>query len=516
MPAAVPSVDSLTLEEKLGQVFLSRSPREFGTEGRDLLERGLVSGFINNGHLTADEISQLQERSPIPLLVASDMEMGAQASDMSAVTPMPCQMAIAAFAGDAEAYEWAAMAAREAREAGINYVLGPVGDMVLDRTSTFVNLRSFGDDLERVASLAAAAVRGYQDNGLLVALKHYPGFGGSPYDAHIKMCELDIPRDVFLERELRLYRAVMEKVDLSGVMSGHIMVPSVDGHDCATTSGPLVGLLRDAGFGGVLITDSLAMKGLKTRVSSECAHGHALAAGHDMILADYELPPTKALEYIRDAFESGLASEQQLDASVARILDAKRRLFAFPPAKPDHEANLKRSLAFSRKAITLAGELPRLDPAKPYLVVISEEANRAHVQNEIAIDGGATGGVEEILAKALPKAKCVRISEYPDAATIGEVLKTSLAYSDVLVFAYYYPGSYKGTASLTGPLVALVQGLEEKIAAFVLFGSPFAADVLPPFPCTIYAYLGGFVERAAVEVLLGRVPPEGRLPVQLT
>jgi beta-N-acetylhexosaminidase len=522
----VPGIDELSLDQKIGQLFLARTPKlcaMLATTGvkiseQDvyaLLEKGLLCGFYAGRDSTPEEIQSYQEKSSIPLFIATDIETGAVAPDMKSVTPLPMQMAMGAFASEGDAYQWAKMAALEARANGFNYAFGPVVDLALIPGSTCVGLRTFGDDPARVADLGAAVIKGYQDHGLLVSAKHYPGFGGSLHDAHLRMCELDISREKFLKQELSVYKKIIQKVELGGVMTGHIIVPSIDPGDCATTSKPLIDLLRQAGFNGVLITDSLAMKGLKIRVPSKYAHQMALKAGHDLILSDYAISPLQGLQYIREALEEGIISEEIIDRSVERILQAKRRIFSYRPPLFNREEHIRISEEFSRKSITVAGRLPVLDKSKKYLILISEEKERKQVRGELVLDTSFRTLPEDYLKQDLPNAILMRISEYPDAETIEKILEISVQYDEIIVIAYAYPGAYKGNAHFTRPFIHLVNGLTEKISVFVFFGLPFAVGELLPLKCVIYGYLGGFAEKTTFDVLLGREKGTGKLPVKL-
>ena len=521
----VPKLEDLTFEQKIGQLFLARTPKlsaqlagKLNLSEKDinrLLDQGLVAGFYAGRDTTPEEIRSYQERSPIPLLIATDIETGAVGYDMSKMTPLPMQMAMAAFATEKDVYEWAKIAALESRDYGFNFAFGPVADLALDPESTLVGLRTFGDKLERVATLAAAAVRGYQDHGVLVSLKHYPGFGASPCDAHLQMNVLDISKETFRKRELGVYRRICRKVKLSGVMSGHIYVPSMDKKDCATTSKKLVSALRGAGFDGVLITDSLAMKGLKLRVDSKYAHQMSLVAGHDMVLSDYNVSPFTALDHIRETVEKGMISEEQLNLSVARVLEAKRKIFGFNVGPIDRAAHLKISERFSARSITVKGKLPAIPKAKPCLIIVSEEMNRSMVRGELILDMGYRTPPETFLKEQYPNARFERISENPNAETIEKLLDLCVGYEDIIFIAYTYPGAYKGNAHLTRPLIHLVNALAHKIRIFVLFGLPFAAIGLPQLPCIVFGYLGGLMEKAVYSVLTGERKANGKLPIRM-
>ena len=108
------------------------------------------------------------------------------------------------------------------------------------------------------------------------------------------------------------------------------------------------------------------------------------------------------------------------------------------------------------------------------------------------------------------------MSEYPSPFTIEKTLDQSVKCDDLVFVAYALPNSYKGATDLDKRLLALISGLRKKIKVFVLIGNPYAARELPELECILYAYSGADAEKAAVDVLSGKHPSLGRLPVQIT
>jgi len=132
--------------------------------------------------------------------------------------------------------------------------------------------------------------------------------------------------------ELLPYRALIEN-GLPSVMLAHTTVPTVDpSMEISTVSEKIIkGLLRDKlGFEGVITTDSITMGALmeKYGVAKSCAL--AFKAGCDLIL-------NKTEDEFRDQgfcelkrfVEEGEVSEEQLNASVKRILTMKYNLGQF-------------------------------------------------------------------------------------------------------------------------------------------------------------------------------------------
>lgn len=508
-------VRSLSLERKIGHMVMGRGLDLFAEETRTMLERGRMANIqAKSGANQSQTIAAIQRSLPLPMLVGTDMENGFSGAGFRG-TDMPCAMALGAINDEKAAYMWAAMAAREARAYGVNMVYGPVVDFAASPESPLCNIRLLGSEVDNVIRLAAAMVRGYQDNGMIVAAKHYPGVGRSPVDSHIERSRLECNRATFRREELRIYKELVAKTGLSGVMSAHILVPCMDPNNMATMSAILVRVLRQQGFNGVLITDSLAMKGLRAFIAEDELLPAVLASGHDIILIDYSQPPENQFRQLLATVKSGRVPERSIDVSVARILKAKLHVAGTKPEPADKFAHRKFSLSISRRAITVKGPFDawrRTDWLKKTLIIIARAAPVSEVQAEL--ENKSESEIEQLMHRHFPRCKMLVINDNPSPLEMERTLNAALDYERVLFITYALPHSYKGTADLSRSLLAMIGGLRHKIDCLILFGNPFAARHLPNLPIVMFPYWGGHAERAAVETLAGKNKPTGRLPVE--
>ena len=109
--------------------------------------------------------------------------------------------------------------------------------------------------------------------------------------------------------------------DLSGVMVGHLNVPSLDpsGRPASLSKPITTGLLRDEmGFRGMVWTDALEMKGASVKGANNCVE--ALKAGADVLLGSAS--PSADIDAVMKAVESGA-----IDPSV--VEERCRRMLAF-------------------------------------------------------------------------------------------------------------------------------------------------------------------------------------------
>ena len=171
-----------------------------------------------------DAIKELKYARKIPLIVAADLECG----ELSGCVGWPCAMAAAQSGGDG-VYKWALAQAREARAVGVDAVFGPVFDIAFTKDGIATGYRPLGETPDDVSLLGGAAVRGYQDGGLLTFCKHFPGFGRAEDDAHISLSSINVSKDVFMREDFAPYGASAYRDPyLSGVMTGHISIPCID------------------------------------------------------------------------------------------------------------------------------------------------------------------------------------------------------------------------------------------------------------------------------------------------
>ncbi len=496
-------------------MLMARGLDLFPEETYDLIKKGWLGGVQIRSRNTRDEVREAQSMSPVPLFMAADMEEGFTGGNFNG-TRLPCEMSLGAIGSEATAYEWASIMAREAREFGVNFVFGPVLDMANEPAHPYANIRCISSNENEIVRLGAAMVKGYQDNGMQVSAKHYPGAGRFDNDNHIEPIVLKCSRKDFENEELFIYKELIGKSGLNGIMSGHIAVEAVDGTVPATVSRKLTSYLDKLGFNGLLITDSLAMKGISLDYSPEELMIQALVAGHDIILGNYNISPAHQLEFMYKAFRNGKLTERRINRSYEKILRAKKNIYDSKPGKADLVKHRKSSVSMSRKSITLLGSGKHLAEARGrnVLFIIAREGQSETGGLEINADN-TEKDISILVIKRFSKASVIQISDNPGPEEMEKTMDAASKYESVVFIGLAMINSYKGTADFPRSLLAMIRGLRKKIKVFVLMGNPFAARDLPELPCVIYGYGGGSADASAIGALAGDFIPSGKLPVNI-
>lgn len=327
-------VDSMTLREKIGQMFMvgfvgTELTEETAAWMRNLEIGGVVflGGNITSKEQTKKLISDLQKQvgtqTPAPLFIAVDQEGGDVSRFRFKEYELRAQREIKTTE---EAYEIAFNRGKELRELGVNVNFSPVLD-VASSTEDFIYDRTFTGDADAVAAYGIAMIEGYRNAGVASVAKHFPGHGDTLIDSHASLPTISRSGDVWSMHLRPFRRAIQAEVPI--IMSAHLKVPSIDAVFPASLSKTaLFDILRNGlGFRGVIVSDDLGMGALSDNYAFSEIAVRAVEAGTDIVLvvrtpAIYE----KMFGAIESAIQQGVIKEERINESVMRILSLKHDL----------------------------------------------------------------------------------------------------------------------------------------------------------------------------------------------
>jgi beta-N-acetylhexosaminidase len=290
-----------------------------------------IGGVILFGHNMESEeqvkslTSSLQQLSmqtepAVPLFVAVDQEGGSVAS-APWIAPQPAAAEVGSRGDPSEAHDIAATMGRQLLRAGINTDFAPVVDTGFGAA---IGNRSYGEDPELVARMGVAAVEGFEEVGIISAAKHFPNHGPATSDSHVSLPIIRHDARTLRSYDLPPFEAVVE-AGVPMAMVGHLVYPAIDPHNPASLSRDAISVLRrDLGFGGVIVTDDLAMAGAKGGGTPAEAAVEAVQAGADLLVLSS--PPQEqadAYDAVVDAVESGEIPRSRIQNSVGRLLAVK-------------------------------------------------------------------------------------------------------------------------------------------------------------------------------------------------
>lgn len=319
----------MTLEEKIGQMTLFTSGWTVtGPVLNESYEEDIRSGLCGNlfnahtvpYNLKLQKMAVEETRLGIPLLFGYDVIHG-----YKTIFPIPL----------AEACSWdpdliektARLSAKEASAGGLNWTFSPMVDLARDPRWGRV-AEGAGEDAYLGGLIAAAKVRGYQDNDLsdpstmAACVKHFAAYGAAQAGRDYNTVDMS---ELFLrEYYLPPYKAAVD----AGVATLMTSFNDLFGVPATANAFLLKQVLRDEwGFTGMVVTDY-------TAINEMVNHGYARDLKHAGELAvqagvDMDMQGAVFRDHLMRSIEEGIISEKLVDRSVRHTLELKFRLGLF-------------------------------------------------------------------------------------------------------------------------------------------------------------------------------------------
>ena len=311
----------LTLDEKIGQLFLVRYPENSAIAD---LKKYKFGGYVFFSKDFKDKsesevksmIKNLQKEANIPLLTAVDEEGGA----VVRVSSNP-QLAKEKFKSSKTLYDEGGFdriredtieKSRVLSNLGLNLNLAPVVD-VSTSPDDYMYSRALGQDTQTTSTFAKTVIEASKNTGVSYTLKHFPGYGNNN-DTHSGSVLDERSYDDILSNDLPPFEAGVN-AGAEAVLFSHNTVKNIDSANPASLSANVHNLLRNnLKFTGVSITDDLDMGAL---TSVDNAVIKAILAGNDLIITTNYAAD---IESVKSAISNGTIDENLINKLAFKIL----------------------------------------------------------------------------------------------------------------------------------------------------------------------------------------------------
>ena len=500
----------LSMDERIGQLYIvalyTNKDQNHISGVRKLVEQERIGGIILMQDDADQEIAlvnEFQKKSRVPMLFGMDAEWGLY-QRIKTAHKFPWAMTLGAIQDNNLVYEMASKIAEDAKKMGIYWNFAPVVDVNTNPKNPIIGNRSFGSDVQNVIAKSLAYAQGLQDNGVLAAIKHFPGHGDTDVDSHLDLPVVKHSLERLNKIELAPFKALMDK-KIGGAMIAHLYVPQLEkGKNIpASISYDIVtNLLKNKfRYEGLVITDALNMNAVAKKYPAGELDLRAFKAGNDVLLFSQDVPTGKKL--IKEAIQKGEISEKRLEESVKKILKTKyllglQNLRSLSSEGINNALNNDSHAKISEKlyanALTLLKDEKQLFPLREkevYYLPLEEASHEAFLQ-ELS---------KEIKVK---KISFKEIQSIPENAVviIGLHKDNSTAYKP-------YKISWESKS-----LINQVKSRNKVILN--VFGSPYALqDVdISGISSVLVSYENNPLSmKATAEAYLGKQKINGRLPV---
>ena len=324
------TINHMTLEEKVGQMFIVRLPEK---DALTAIEQYHLGGYIlyardfrnHTKESATSMIKSYQDNSKIPMLIGVDEEGGT----VNRVSLYPA-FRNSPFRSPQELYKsggWemitsdAIEKSKLLRSLGINVNFAPVVD-VSENPNDYIYNRSFGSDADMTAQYAKKVVKAMHKEHIEPVLKHFPGYGNN-VNTHTGIAHDTRSYEQFETSDFIPFQEGV-KAGANIILVSHNIVHSMDDKYPASLSSKVHKILRETlSFDGVVVTDDLYMEGITQYVKKEEAAILAVQAGNDLICCtDFQTQILAVVSAVKD----GRISEERINSSVRRILKLKKEM----------------------------------------------------------------------------------------------------------------------------------------------------------------------------------------------
>ncbi len=279
----------------------------------------LFSKNIKNKEQLKALTNEIKKSSKYPIFIALDQEGGLveRLNEKNGFYDVPKPIDVAKLGVNCAKTIYQKMA-KTLSQSGINLNFAPSVDLAINPKNKVIYGygRSFGSDVDVVKKYADIFIDQMKREGVICAIKHYPGHGSSLKDSHDGF--VDVTK-TYQKREIEPFFKIKSQM----IMTAHIYNANIDKIYPATLSKKTINLLRESGFDGVIVSDDLQMGAIKKRYDLNETISLALNAGVDMLLFGNQLqkPITidKIIKYTINLVKSGKIDIDTLKEANRRV-----------------------------------------------------------------------------------------------------------------------------------------------------------------------------------------------------
>ena len=515
-------LSTMTLEEKIGQLFMIRAHSDKGPEHiksvEDQIKKYKVGGlcfFQGTPTKQAELTNKYQRLSDTPLMVAIDAEWGLGMRHPGDAISFPKQLTLGAVSDNTLIYEMGQSIAAHLKRIGVHVNFAPVVDVNNNPANPVIHNRSFGEDIFEVATKSYAYAKGLQDAGVIACMKHFPGHGDTDVDSHYDLPIINHDRARLDSLEITPFR-VLSQLGIKSTMTAHLAIPALDNEKNRPTSlsrKVVTEVLQDElHFDGLIFTDGLEMQGVAKHYKPGTMELEAIKAGNDIMLLPIDIKV--AIDKLVAEVKSGRLDEAIVDQKALKILKAKYnlRLTGKPYIKNTSQIskevndraglNIKEQLY--RKAITLVADNTKQIPIRKITKNIATlslgSKDRTTFQKELNKIGLSTHFYS---------------SSQMSSTEVKNLVNKLAAYETVIVSLHdmsIYASKDYGISQAMFDLIYQLQSRQKLI--LVNNGSPYALKFFPEITTILQTYEeDDMMQKAAAQAIFGIHKIAGKLPV---
>ncbi len=505
--------NTLSLPDKIGQVLMVAV--DGTSDWKDIerlgntIRKERIGGIVYSGGgpvMQAKIINYLQREAEVPLLVGMNAEQGPGAV-LDSIQKFPEPMLLGAIRDDSLIYFLGEETGKQLRALGVHINFAPTADLSSSFQNDELLYSTYGGNKERVAHKLAAYQDGLKQSNILSVAKYYPDNGMRVQGFQKGKPVLKTQTD-----PARLYPLqILNDRGLTGVITAWEHEPIFpDKKKKFASDKTVVSAAMPTLYSGEYLRRQVNLKGLVfsfvpdvQSLDKDFGPGDAevftFQAGNDVLLFPENI--NAAIRKMRRAIRKDDALEQQLDASVRKILEAKFDAGLNQRQYLDTDNLYKRLNNFNtaalqsillEKSVTVVKNRQQVLPIR--------ELDRSFAL--LSIGDSVSPTFHTHLSKYVP------FSSFTLPADTTGLLKTLSRYNVVVA------GIYPTVGTREALYTSFLQALSKKTTLVtVVFDSPAKLSLVDKLPVIVQAYTAADeMQKIVPQILFGAKKADAILP----
>ena len=330
-------IKDLSIEEKVGQMIVIGMDTNYITDRvKNMIKNCKIGGIIlyrKNFATYQDmlklikELKELNKDNKLPLFISIDQEGGRVNRMPPEIKNLPAANKIAKLGGKENIIKSAEITGKLLKESGINLNFAPVLDIKRFDDKHALGDRCYGENKEDVIEYGIEVMKTLQNEGIVSVIKHFPGHGATKQDSHAFLPIITTSMKKLEKEDMYPFEKAI-KSGADAILVGHLLIRNVTGIYPASLSRKFIYqyLRKKYRYNGVIVTDDLKMKAIKTLYGAERAVKKAFEAGNDMIVFRFNnQEERRAIENIVALVKKGKIKQSRINKSVKRIINLKEK-----------------------------------------------------------------------------------------------------------------------------------------------------------------------------------------------
>lgn len=329
-------LEKLSLEEKIGQLFMVGLEEKTNEDIANLIQKNKIGGVVlyKKNYHTYEEmlayvnnIKELNSKNSIPIFISIDQEGGRVNRMPQEIQNLKSATKLANTKNIEIVKESGKIIGEMLNKTGISMNYAPVLDIRKFKEKHAIGDRCYGKNKEDVTKYGIVVMKEMQNNGVIPVIKHFPGHGLTKKDSHFRIPKITQKIEV-LEKEDMVPFEIAIKENAEAIMVGHLIIKDIDKNYPASLSKKVIQkyLIEKYNYKGLIITDDLKMMAIQLHYNMKKAVVKAIEAGNDIIMIGLSYKKiNKIIKFIAKEVKNGKIEEERINKSVEKIIQIKEK-----------------------------------------------------------------------------------------------------------------------------------------------------------------------------------------------